>query len=359
MKNEQTVVDFDIFEENVYGTKNYSKRKLSAEDKKLMEMYDSCTYEHPSKGDVKTLKLVNSNKEYFLFEGNFKDFVRIDNKPSEFKFLKNIEIGQMVDVLITETNEKEFMIKGSVSQIYNTKIHNELSQMKDGEFVVGRVNEMKPAGYSVTFTYLGVELEGFMPNTLAGINRLARPEAIVGDTMELAIESYSREEGTYIVSRRRYLQSLIPEAISKLSYGDCFIGEVTGTTDFGVFVEFNECLTGMIYKSNLNTDDYNIEDIKAGMRIEFYVKEIIKNKIILTQDLRESLWDTISEGDVLSGIVKENKQFGALVMLDGETVGLIPAQEIEAKGKQLSNGQTIKVKVVSLDRLSRKISLSL
>jgi ribosomal protein S1 len=51
-----------------------------------------------------------------------------------------------------------------------------------------------------------------MPNTLAGINKLYDPTSIIGETFQVMIESFSEYEGTYIVSRRKYLQSLIQKS---------------------------------------------------------------------------------------------------------------------------------------------------
>jgi ribosomal protein S1 len=52
----------------------------------------------------------------------------------------------------------------------------------------------------------------FIPNTLAGINKLYDPTSIIGETFQVMIESFSEYEGTYIVSRRKYLQSLIQKS---------------------------------------------------------------------------------------------------------------------------------------------------
>jgi small subunit ribosomal protein S1 len=174
------------------------------------------------------------------------------------------------------------------------------------------------------------------------------------------IESFSEHEGTYIVSRRKYLQTLIPEEIGNLEFNVMYSGKVTGTTPFGIFVEFNECLTGMIHKANVSEEWQNrISEIKPGQEIEFFIKEIIKEKIILTQVLRETLWDTIKNGQLIDGRVKDVKQFGALVILDDETVGLIHTSEMEKLGKKFTSGQEIKVKVLSVDRQSRKIFLTI
>jgi len=94
--------------------------------------------------------------------------------------------------------------------------------------------------------------------------------------------------------------------------------------------------------------------------IQFYIKEIIKDsKIILTQILRETLWDSIKIGQLLTGKIKDNKQFGTLVFLDDETIGLVHNSELEkAGGRTYNEGQTIKVKVIAIDRSVRKIYLA-
>jgi ribosomal protein S1 len=91
----------------------------------------------------------------------------------------------------------------------------------------------------------------------------------------------------------------------------------------------------MIHKANVVEEWQNrISEIKPGQEIEFYIKEIIKNKIILTQVLRETLWDTIKNGQVIEGRVKDVKQFGALIILDNETIGLIHTSEMDRLGKK-------------------------
>ena len=80
--------------------------------------------------------------------------------------------------------------------------------------------------------------------------------------------------------------------------------------------------------------------------------------MILTQILRETLWDTIKNGQIIEGTVKDVKQFGTLVNLDEETVGLIHTSEMEKLKKRFQSGESIKVKVLSVDRTSRKIFLT-
>jgi ribosomal protein S1 len=333
--------------------------KVLAERNKQQKAYDAFEIKAPKEGTVANVKYVGVNGNYLVFDGGFKDYVRIENRLSEAKYLKNTNIGDSVDVYLLEINNTNFIIKGSIAELYESRARKSLTSLEEGISVSATVRELTPAGYNVDISFEGVTLPGFMPNTLAGINKLHDPISIVGLTFDVMIESFSRDEGTYIVSRRKYLQTLIPHAIKELKHGQVYTGHVTGTTDFGVFVEFNECLTGMIHKTNIDPAWADrLTSITPGFQIEFYIKEIIKDKIILTQILRESLWDTIKIGQTISGKVRDIKPFGALVILDEETNGLVHTSELEKSSRKLTSGETVKVKVIAVDRSNRKIFLS-
>lgn len=337
------------------------QKELDVKNALLSRMYDSYNFPTPVQDEVVTATYVGQNKDFLMFDGEFKDYIRVDNRPSEFKYLKNTKIGDQVDVLITEIGgDINYMIRGGLAALYENRAHQTLKEFDEDQSVEVFVREITPAGYNVDILYEGVTLQGFMPNTLAGINKLYDIESILNKTLNVMIESYSREEGTYIVSRRKYLQTLIPEAIRQLQRGEVYTGNVTGTTPFGVFVEFAECLTGMVHKTNINPEwQDRLSQIQPGTEIQFYVKEIIKDKIILTQILRESLWDSIKIGQTLNGKVKDNKQFGTLVLLDPETIGLIHISELEKTGKDPVPNEDVKVRVIAIDRNSRKIFLTI
>jgi ribosomal protein S1 len=345
-----------LFEEN-----SFKKRTRSQKEIELSKLYESTFVDMPLEGEIVSAVYAGETSSNFIFSvRGYKDDVRVDNRLSEAKYLRNCEIGDVVDVLITNIDHNNFYIRGSISTLYENRAHKTLQSLKEGESVTALVKSINPAGYDVEIKNGGVTLPGFMPNTLAGINKLHDPNSIVGLSFQVMIESYAEQEGTYIVSRRKYLQTLIPQSIKELNYDMTYKGHVTGTTPFGVFVEFNECLTGMIHKANLNPAwQDRIHEIKPGFEIDFYIKEIVREKIILTQILRETLWDNIKNGQTLKGTVKDVKQFGTLVNLDDETVGLIHTSEMEKLKAKFQSDQEIKVKVLSVDRASRKIFLTL
>jgi len=344
-----------LFEED-----SFKKKRRSEKEIELSKLYESTFVDMPVEGEIVSAVYAGETTSNFIFSvRGYKDDVRVDNRLSEAKYLRNCEIGDVVDVLVTNIDHNNFYIRGSISTLYENRAHKTLQSLKEGESVTALVKSINPAGYDVEIKNGGVTLPGFMPNTLAGINKLHDPNSIVGQTFNVMIESYAQNEGTYIVSRRKYLQTLIPSAVKELEYNKVYSGHVTGTTPFGVFVEFNECLTGMIHKANVNPEwAEKLTSISPGFEIEFYIKEVIKDKIILTQILRETLWDTIKNGQIIEGTVKDVKAFGTLVNLDDETVGLIHTSEMEKLGKKFTAGQNIKVKVLSVDRGSRKIFLT-
>ena len=332
-----------IFEE-------YGKKGLKKLDTTLYNLYNLDEVQSPIVGEVVSAKYFGKLSGYHLFNvAGYKDSIRVEDKLSE-----------NIDVLIVDINHDNFFIRGSISSLYETRAHENLKSLEEGQSVTAFIKSLNPAGYDVEISHGGVTLPAFMPNTLAGINKLYDVGSVIGRSFEVMIESFSEQEGTYIVSRRKYLQTLIPEAIKQLEHNYVYSGNVTGTTPFGVFVEFNECLTGMIHKANIDPDwQERLHEIRPGTPIEFYVKEIIKDKIILTQILRETLWDTIRNGQNIDGLVKDVKQFGTLVKLDDETIGLIHTSEMERLGKKFTSGQELKVKVLSVDRGNRKIFLTL
>lgn len=345
--------DLDLFQEIL------AEENRSNDRQELEELYKQYEVKNPEVGKVATVTYIGTSCSDFVFDGNFKDYIRVPENPSESKYLTNTEIGDKLDLLVVDINEKEYQITGSIAALYESKARQSLTNLNQGKSVSVLVKDLTPAGYSVDIFHESVTLPGFMPNTLAGINKLSSPDSIVGQTFEVMIESFSNEEGTYIVSRRRYLQTLIPQAMKELMNGVIYEGTVTGTTNFGVFVEFKECLTGMIHKSNLQEVlQGKMEEIEPGMTIQFYIKEIIKDKIILTQVLKESLWDSIKVNQTMTGKVRDIKSFGVLVSLDEETNGLIHTSEMEKTSRKLQPNEEVKVRIIAVDRMNRKIFLS-
>ena len=149
-------------------------------------MYDNVKISMPEVNQVISAKYTGYNEDYYLLSvPGYKDDIRIENRPSESKYLKNSAIGDMIDVLIANIDQDIFLIKGSVSSLYESRAHANLKSLSEGQSVTITVKNLNPAGYDVELNHGGVTLPGFMPNTLAGINKLHNTSSIVGESFNV------------------------------------------------------------------------------------------------------------------------------------------------------------------------------
>lgn len=320
---------------------------------------------HIDKGSTVNGRVIRISDKDIILDIDNKDNVIIERKGSEERICKQLQLGQEIDVLINQVSEHPYMIKGSISDLIRQKVDTKMKEFFTEQIPFNaQVREIIPAGYMLDIDIDNIIINAFMPNTLADVNKLHDPEMLLNKNITVMLETLHQDKGIYVVSRKRYLKTLIPEKIKKLEQREktqLFVGHVTGTRDFGVFVQFDECLTGMIHKVNINEDFKDkILDIKPGTEIEFYVKDVIKggSQIILTQSLEDSLWDVVRVGDKIEGSVIAVKPFGALIMLDYETNGLIQTTYINKNNKSLKRGEKVEVVVISIIRDDRKIYLT-
>jgi small subunit ribosomal protein S1 len=363
----------DIFENLVNDNKVFkfkSNRNLNEEYREFLKKIEkSSDFYDIEVGNIIEGVIIDINKKDIVIDINYKDNVFVEVKTMEADVLENLKIGDSIEVMIVEISETPYFIKGSVNEIVKINISNTVkSAFIEDTFFYATIKELIPAGFMLDMEVDGTIVKAFMPNTLAWVNKLLDINSLMGKRIEVMIETLEQDKGIYVVSHKKYLESLIPEQIKKLRAEwlknklNPYIGFITGTTDFGAFVEFYGYLTGMIHRFNVNPDwqsDEKWSSMKPGMCVNFYIKDIIlqKNKIILTQILRKSLWDTIKIGQTLNGKVIAIKNFGALIQLDDETNGLIQSNILTKYKTDLKVGDVIEVKVLSLMKDDRKINL--
>jgi len=318
--------------------------------------------------EVKEGQIINGTifkitEKEIIIDFSYKDYIYVEYKGSDSRIIEKLEQGQNIDVMITEIVDNPYQIKGSITELIKLNINSKLkTYYKENIPLDATVKELIPAGFMLDIDIDLITLPAFMPNILAGVNRLSKEEAesLKGQKIKVLLETLQQDKGIYVVSRKKYLKTLIPEEIKKLKRNETlYTGKITGTKDFGVFVEFNNCLTTMIHKVNLKKD-VDISTLKPGASIDFYVKDVLKgNKIVSTQVITESLWDKIKLGKVFKATVIDKKPFGILVKLDKETTGLIQNIYFKDDKRAFNSGDVVKVKVISIIRDDRKLYLDL
>tara|TARA_R110001606_G_scaffold10677_1_gene46109 strand:- start:27067 stop:28209 length:1143 start_codon:yes stop_codon:yes gene_type:complete len=305
----------------------------------------------------------DKSKALIDIESKFTAYCTLTKEPDYI--VNQLEVDMEIDVKI-KTNPKTGDVIASISDAIKEVKLKEIKEAIGNKAVgfTAKVKELIHGGYWVDVA--GIKC--FMPGSLGGLNKLHDFSLLVGKEIVVMPITFSKEKDTLVVSHREYLRTMIPTTIENLNetIKESRIGFVTGTTKFGVFAEFDECLTGLIPKAEL-TEEFqkSLDDrsIKPGDKIEFWVKEIISDRKIILSQLgpKIDLWDGVDEKYkpmmIAEGKVTKITSYGAFVELEKGISGLIHKSKL--KGADLSKGDTINVKIGSVNVSDRKITMNI
>lgn len=198
-----------------------------------------------------------------------------------------------------------------------------------------------------------------------------RPQ--VGDVVEFEVERYDSANGLLILTRTGAAQ--VVTDWSSVAVGMIVEARVTGTNKnkTGLLIEINN-IKGFMPASQI--DLYRVEDLDqfVNQRLKCLITEVnpaernllASRRALLEREKQaqaEQFWQTIAEGQTLSGVVRNIKPFGVFVDLGGQD-GLIPVSElswarVNDPSELLEIGQSVEVLVTRVDRDARRIGLSL
>ncbi len=194
----------------------------------------------------------------------------------------------------------------------------------------------------------------------------------------IILEIKQTSDGSSLIVSEKEAQKItraraLEEFFKSKSVGDIVEGTITSLTKFGAFADIGG-IDALIHITDISWASFEkIEDvIKVGQRIKARIKTMdpSTHKISLSiKDLQPNPWDTIttkfSVGDIIEVKVKNTTQFGVFCEITGGIEGLLHISEIDWKNpsppinKLFKKGDTIKVKIISIDPSQKKIGLSI
>jgi small subunit ribosomal protein S1 len=321
----------------------------------------------PSNGDIVSAQIlsVNEKTKLAILNVGWREDAILDLEKESKEYLSHIQVGNKIDVQIEAKNPKAnaYFVASYSKNIQAIKRKELFDSIGGRNAYPGKVEELIHGGYFINID--GIRC--FMPGSLGGMNKLVNFESLLGQTIYVVPINYSKDKDYIVVSHREYLKSLVPQEVEKLIIGQKYQGFVTGTSKHGVFVEFNQCLTGLISKSDLQEDQFNSYTnglIKPGDSIEFFLKEVLEDTKIILSCKPETIineWDGIEEKykvpSVVTGKVKRIVKYGIFVELEPKIVGLLHKSQLN-EDMQFEVGQEIDVKIVKIDRESKKLDFT-
>ena len=199
------------------------------------------------------------------------------------------------------------------------------------------------------------------------IKILKELQKFVGQTLEVKILDFSPRDEQIILSERAKIFEIKKEILKNYKVGDIVKGEISGVTDFGAFLKFDD-LEGLIHISEL--DWRIIEDpteiVKVGDKVRAKIIEIQNDRVFLSlKALKKDPWQGIEKkykkGDIVLGKVVKFNPFGVFVQISPEIQGLCHISEFESGRMEevLKIGKKYKFQILLTDGKEHKMSLKL
>lgn len=305
-------------------------------------------------------EIIMLSEKSIIVDINGKDNAYIDLEKEKITS-DQFKVGERIKVKI-KRGVREGNIEASIGAASTqAKIEDLVDSIGKNFAFKAQVKELINGGY-----YLIIDdIKVFMPGSLAGMNKLYDFESLIGQEIIVMPVNFSRERNIVVVSRREYLKTLVPTAIERVNetLEDWREGMVTGTAGAGVFVEFEECLTGLITVTEMEDSKTAFEkgDIKPGDSIRFRIKQILSDtKIILTEKEREyTPWDDIEQRykpeSTVTGKITKKTTYGFFIEIEKGISGLLHSSNI--KNENFEEGESIDVIISKIDSINRKITL--
>ena len=226
---------------------------------------------------------------------------------------------------------------------------------------------------SVTVTIEGAPFDGIVPiSELSSLHVEKASDAVaVGDKLELIITKV--EEENFVLSKRKVdALNAWDKLEAQFEAGEIFESEVRDVVKGGLVVDLG--VRGFVPASLV--EDYFVEEFDdyKGRTLAFKIVELDKDKgrLILSHRAvvedekkakKQNVIETISVGDELDGTVQRIAAFGAFVDLGGIDglvhISQLSHQHVSDVSDVLTEGQEVRVKVLSVDTANERISLSI
>lgn len=283
-----------------------------------------------------------------------------------------VSAGDEIEVYVISPNDGDGYVELSLKRAKQLKEKEDIEEAyRSGSIVTVKVKEEIKGGLNAYYGNLRV----FIPGSLASRERIDL-STLAGKEIEVKIIELDLDSNR-IVASRKVIEEEEYNKNKKVIWNSLHEGEkrngvVKKLVKFGAFVDVGG-VEGLIHLSDLSWERVNNpeEVVKEGDKVEVFIGSIDKEKerlSLILKDVAKEPWTVhasdIKEGDVVEGKVVRLTSFGAFVELFDGVEGLVHITEITDENitkpsDVLEVNQTVKVKVLSVDKENKKMSLSI
>ena len=287
------------------------------------------------------------------------------NHPSEI-----LSDGQVVKVVILDFDDEKTRIQLGMKQLEAHPWDALSADLKVGDKVKGKVVVLADYG---AFVEVAPGVEGLIHVSEMSWSthlRTAGDFVKIGDEVEAQVLTLDREERKISLGIKQLSTDPWADIQTKYPVGSQHVGTVRNFTNFGVFVELEEGIDGLIYISDLSWTKkikHPSEFCAVGDKLDVVVLELDTEARRLSlghKQLTENPWDKFetkyAEGTVHSGKATDVFDKGAQVQFeDAEVEAFAPSRLLEKEdGSKIKKGETADFKVIEFNKEFKRVVVS-
>ena len=280
-----------------------------------------------------------------------------------------VELDQKINVVILDFDEEKKRIALGLKQLTPHPWEALDANLKVGDHVKGKVVVIADYG---AFVEIAPGVEGLIHVSEMSWSqhlRSAQEFLHVGDEVEAVILTLDREERKMSLGIKQLKEDPWETIEVKYPVGSKHTAKVRNFTNFGIFVELEEGVDGLIHISDLSWTKkvkHPSEFTQVGADIDVVVLEIDKDNRRLSlghKQLEENPWDTYetiyTPGSVHMGKITEMMDKGAVITLNEGGEGFAtPKHLVKEDGSQAQLGEELEFKVIEFVKETKRIILS-
>ena len=286
------------------------------------------------------------------------------NHPEEI-----VSLDQKLQVVILDFDEAKKRIALGLKQLTPHPWEALDSELKVGDKVKGKVVVMADYG---AFVEIAPGVEGLIHVSEMSWSqplRSAQEFMKVGDEVEAVVLTLDREERKMSLGVKQLTPDPWSEIEKKYPAGTKCTARVRNFSNFGVFVEIEDGIEGLVHISDLSWTKkvkHPSEFTQVGAELEVVVLEINKENRRLSlghKQLEENPWNAFegqySVDSIHDGTITELNEKGAVVSLGENIEGFCPARHlVKEDGTTLKAGEKAEFKVLEFSKATKRITLS-
>lgn len=352
------------------------KRNVSSYSQEEKEKYDSVydnTFKQINDGEMIQATVESLTKTDVVVNIGFKSDGLIS--LNEFRDIPGgVKVGDVIEVMVVEKEDRDGNLNLSRKSARTTRAWEKIVEVnKTGEIVTGLVTSKTKGGLIVDV----FGMETFLPGSQIDVKPVTDYDQFVGKTMEFKVVKINEAIKNAVVSHKALIESDIEaqraEIIGKLEKGQVLEGTIKNITDFGAFLDLGG-LDGLLYITDISWGRINhpSEVLKMDQKLNVVVLDFDDDKKRISLGLKQLTphpWDTLAEnlkeGEVIKGKVVNIEDYGAFLEIMPGVEGLVHVSEITWANTPINAkefftlGDEYEAKVVTLDKDTRKMSLSI